>query len=159
MNNQINILLFLLITISCNKLKKMEFSINEFLNNDSVIMADFIVINSEESLVIPPLSVIKQRPDLIKTFDYSKIDMSNYPDLEELVFFNHFVNSLPNNIFEIERLEKIQIKYGLNTNLNTELEKLKKIKKLKELDVSLSLINEEKLEFLKSELKNIEVIY
>jgi hypothetical protein len=137
----------------------MELSINEFVNNDNVIMTDFIVINSEESLVIPPISVIKQSPDLIKTFDYSKIDMSNYPDLQELVFFNHFVNSLPNNIFETERLEKIQIKYGLNTNLNTELEKLKKIKKLKELDVSLSLINEEKLEFLKSELKNIEVIY
>ena len=152
-------ILLLLLLNSCKKNEKMQYTPQNFLNVNKLDQNEYIIISSDELSIVPPLSVVKQKGYEMKSFDYSKVDINNFPKIKELVFYNHFVECLPNNVYQANQLENIGIKYSTNVDFEKEIKKIKKIKSLKILDVSLSLIDDDKFLLFKENLKNVEIIY
>ncbi|UPQ80708.1 hypothetical protein M0M57_07670 [Flavobacterium azooxidireducens] len=116
------------------KNEKMEYSPQNFLNVNKLDQNEYIIISSDEFTIVPPLSVVKQKGYEMKSFDYSKVDINNFPKIKELVFYNHFVECLLNNVYQANQLESIQIKYCTNVDFEKEIKKILKIKILKILD-------------------------
>lgn len=136
-----------------------NFTPTEFLQNKNVFDDNCLIIIDSNTLIIPPLSVIKQNTNLIIEYDYSKIDMSIYENIIEFYLANHIVAKLPNNLYILLNLNYIKVEYGISTNINEEINKLQKIKNLIELDITLSLFEDIDFQYFTEKLKGVKVIY
>lgn len=138
----------------------MELTPIDFLNNKVYSHNIKELLVSDLSFkIIPPLHLVRDNPKLVVSYDYSNVDFSCYPKLESLVFFNHFVDALPNNLFLSSNLIEIELGFGPNVSIEKEIIKLKKIQCLKFLDISMSIMTEEEMEIVRRELIGIEVVF
>lgn len=136
----------------------MQIEITDFIENKIDYNGeDYLAVYNEDFQVIPPIHLVIQNPTLIKMYDLSEIDIEKYNSVTELGFLNLFVKSLPNDLYRLDNLNYLEFKYGVDVNMQTEIEKLKRITNLKMIELGSSLISIRDFEELKTSLPNVEI--
>ena len=138
------------IVLSCEDFNK---------NNEVHLECKTLEIYSNDYVIYPPEHIMRDNPDSYLSINHSDIDMKWYPNIEELSFVNHYIDALPYNLCEANRLEHIECMYSDKAVLDNELTKLKTLKELKSLNLEFSLISKYDFEKFETELANVTIYW
>lgn len=128
-------------------------------NNEVYLECDTLEIYINEYVIYPPEHIMRDNSDSYLSIDYSDIDMKLYPNIKELSFVNHYINALPVNLCEANKLNHIECMYSDKAVLDKEITKLKTLKELKSLNLEFALISKDDFEKLETELANVTITW